>query len=331
MTPTNEGQSELRPCPFCGSIEIANHRSGYVYCMECEASGPIAYGEPNGAPWNRRTPDQSLAQKDAELAALRTQDAYDNEAIERMQREGARLEVEAAQKDVRITELEAESEGAYEAIHDANGSTAEGGLALAIKRMAEEHDGKLDDAKARIAELEAKLAAATGERDEAKRTERTFRESYVRLEKMHRDISAKYHNKLTDEAEAAPLDHALDEANAAKIAELQTALAAETARGEKLREALEGMLESFEILDKQCVERFENQTMQGVVRGAFLHEPKRAQDALALTPSDALAERLKGAFVDGYSTGIWDEKMEENNPEGAFADSQTFKSLGGAK
>ena len=137
MTPTNEGQSELRPCPFCGSIEIANHRSGYVYCMECEASGPIAYGEPNGAPWNRRTPDQSLAQKDAELAALRTQDAYDNEAIERMQREGARLEVEAAQKDVRITELEAESEGAYEAIHDANGSTAEGGLALAIKRMAE--------------------------------------------------------------------------------------------------------------------------------------------------------------------------------------------------
>lgn len=48
----------LRPCPFCGSVELVVYRRQvfFVQCRECHAEGPVSITSENDAreKWNRR-------------------------------------------------------------------------------------------------------------------------------------------------------------------------------------------------------------------------------------------------------------------------------------
>ena len=52
---------ELKPCPFCGSDNVAMRGSTifYIICMDCEASTNISYDRQEAADkWNRRHPTE---------------------------------------------------------------------------------------------------------------------------------------------------------------------------------------------------------------------------------------------------------------------------------
>jgi Lar family restriction alleviation protein len=63
---------ELLPCPFCGGKELTTEGCLWyqvVYCLTCEAEGPVADALPNPenaiAAWNRRAPDPQSAAEPA--------------------------------------------------------------------------------------------------------------------------------------------------------------------------------------------------------------------------------------------------------------------------
>lgn len=59
--PTNELKPCLKACPFCGGKELLSpNELTQVHCLECEASGPMAWGEKHSAAWNRRAPSPAL-------------------------------------------------------------------------------------------------------------------------------------------------------------------------------------------------------------------------------------------------------------------------------
>lgn len=104
--------SELKPCPFCGSIELVREYDGdgraWVVCRRCSCEGPVVHkrqdeGDPH---WNTR-PVESALQSD--LATLRAQNASLSAANEIDLGENAPLIFQ-------ITELRARLEEAEEAI-----------------------------------------------------------------------------------------------------------------------------------------------------------------------------------------------------------------------
>lgn len=55
---------ELRPCPFCGSVDVENF-GAYVRCLDCKADGPYAWwaDDPSkeaAESWNRRESDRRV-------------------------------------------------------------------------------------------------------------------------------------------------------------------------------------------------------------------------------------------------------------------------------
>lgn len=58
---------KLKPCPFCKGVTATAHQNCYVFCPECDAAGPVAFGEHAHEPWNRRPTEQQQAARIAEL------------------------------------------------------------------------------------------------------------------------------------------------------------------------------------------------------------------------------------------------------------------------
>ena len=58
-------QPKLRPCPFCGSEELAGTTS-YPFCIlcrDCGATGPATHNaQEAAAAWNRRAGDEVIAE-----------------------------------------------------------------------------------------------------------------------------------------------------------------------------------------------------------------------------------------------------------------------------
>lgn len=71
----------------------------------------------------------------------------------------------------------------------------------------------------------------------------------------------------------------VDEEALLAAVELQITAAVEE-EAQPLREALRGMLESYDLLETQAVAHFCNPMLQGVIRGAFVGEISRARAAL---------------------------------------------------
>jgi len=52
-----EEEKQMKPCPFCGSTNIATEESlGVVYCKECSATNDVGN-------WNIRVPQHQLEQR----------------------------------------------------------------------------------------------------------------------------------------------------------------------------------------------------------------------------------------------------------------------------
>ena len=108
--------SELKPCPFCGSVAMTKPHPGvceYVECQACNAYGPAA--DPDGLAWNRRTPDRAAlvevarrARVDFAIWALRMQGA-EQATIDKVEPK-SREAVEVALAELIVTEYLAEQE-----------------------------------------------------------------------------------------------------------------------------------------------------------------------------------------------------------------------------
>lgn len=75
--------TELRPCPFCGSSDVAvEHASGSgsyraVWCYQCESQGPSKRDDDAAAyAWNRR-PESETREPDGWVTALEVSDLRD--------------------------------------------------------------------------------------------------------------------------------------------------------------------------------------------------------------------------------------------------------------
>lgn len=112
-------EKSLKPCPFCGGVNLAvheRHEGQNVECRDCQGAGPFIRitGDEEEAiiPWNRRAPDPALEERDATIARLRAEVEHWKECFTALQRAvvgdtGLSAITEAPKMRARIKELEA--------------------------------------------------------------------------------------------------------------------------------------------------------------------------------------------------------------------------------